>query len=465
MRTTTLRSPDGMTEMPKFREWLIVTQYYYPEPGAPQIRLRALAKELTRLGRHVTVLTGMPNYPDGMIHEGYRAKLRLSEEVDGIQVHRIWLYPAGGKNPLKRLVNYLTFTFHTLFYLNLTRRKDIVFIEAQPITLGLYGLLARWVFKVPYIYNTPDLQVEIAAERGWIGRSFVRMAAWIETYLMKQSYSVATVTHAFIEHFISTRDVPRERMSFLPNGVDLEQLRPLPYDQDYAKRMGVVDKKVLTYAGTHADYQGLDVILDAAKRLKHRSDVVFLMVGKGPERQRLIDRAVSEGIANVLFKDSPFEEVSLLMSITYAFLVVLRDIPAAKKMRLSKTFPPLACGVPVIYAGVGESADIIRKNGCGIVSLPENPVSLAAAVLDLIDAPEKRNAFSKAGLELVEREFSWKTIIFNWLQQLEGCLPGVRRFYTLDDQRSIDQIGVKGFSRDDGGARDQITAREGDRGK
>jgi len=208
-------------------------------------------------------------------------------------------------------------------------------------------------------------------------------------------------------------------MSFLPNGVDLEHLRPLPYDEDYARRMGVAGKKVLTYAGTHADYQGLDVILDAAKQVRHRSDIVFLMVGKGPERQRLITRAKSEGIANVLFKDSPFEEVSLLMSISYGFVVVLRDIPAAKKMRLSKTFPPLACGVPVIYAGVGESAEIIQKNGCGIVALPENPDSLAKAVLQLVDAPERRDAFSKAGLNLVEREFSWKHIVSNWLHQLD----------------------------------------------
>jgi glycosyltransferase involved in cell wall biosynthesis len=424
-----------MTEELKFGNWLLVTQYYYPEPGAPQIRLRALAKELTRLGRRVTVLTGMPNYPDGVIHEGYRGKVKLTEKVDGIEVHRIWLYPAGGKNPFKRLMNYLSFTFHTLFYLKMARQKDIVFIEAQPITLALYGLLARWLFKAPYIYNTPDLQVEIAAERGWIGRSFVRMAVWIETYLMKQAYSVSTVTHAFIEHFISARGVPRERMSFLPNGVDLEHLRPLEYDETYARKMGVVGKKVLTYAGTHADYQGLDVILDAAKRLAHRCDIVFLMVGKGPERQRLMDRAKSEAIANILFKDSPFEEVSLLMSISYGFLVVLRDIPAAKKMRLSKTFPPLACGVPVIYAGVGESADIIRKHGCGIVSLPENAASLAAAVLELVDAPEKRDAFSKAGLELVEREFSWKTIISSWLQQLERCSAEMKRALNLDGQR------------------------------
>jgi glycosyltransferase involved in cell wall biosynthesis len=162
------------------------------------------------------------------------------------------------------------------------------------------------------------------------------------------------------------------------------------------------------------------------------------MVGKGPERQRLIDRAKSEGIANVLFKDSPFEEVSLLMSVSYGFLVVLRDIPAARKMRLSKTFPPLACGVPVIYAGVGESAEIIEKNGCGLVSLPEDPASLAAAILELVDAPERRDAFSNAGLELVKREFSWKTIISNWLQQLEGCSPGMR-VHTPDDQGKIVQ--------------------------
>jgi glycosyltransferase involved in cell wall biosynthesis len=425
-----------MTETSEFRDWLIVTQYYHPEPGAPQIRLRALVKELTRLGCRVTVLTGMPNYPDGVIHERYRGKLSMADEVDGIPVHRIWLYPAGGKTPWKRLLNYLSFTIHALFYVGRARREHVVFIEAQPITLALYGLLVRWLFKIPYIYNTPDLQVEIASERGWVGRSLVRLATSIETYLMKQAYSVATVTHAFVEHFIMTRGVPKERMSFLPNGVDLEHLRPLPYDQDYARRMDVVGKKVMTYAGTHADYQGLDVILDAAKKLVHRTDIVFLMVGKGPERQRLIHRAKSEGITNVLFKDSPFEEVSLLMSISYGFLVVLRDIPAAKKMRLSKTFPPLACGVPVIYGGLGESADIVRNNGCGIVTLPENAGSLAGAVLSLVDAPEKRDAFSKAGIKLVQREFSWKVIVSNWLHQLERLPPVGTGIASANDTRS-----------------------------
>lgn len=361
----------------------------------------------------------MPNYPEGAIHINYQGKLTLSDEVDGVELKRIWLYPASGKKPFHRLVNYLSFTFHTLFYLGLARGKQWVFIEAQPITLALYGLLARWIFKVPYIYNTPDLQVEIAGERAWVGGTLVKAATYLETYFMRQAYSVATVTCGFIEHFVDARGISRKKISFLPNGVDLEELRPLPYDNNYAHKMGVTGKIVLTYAGTHADYQGLDIILDAAKRLQHRSNIVFLMVGKGPERQRLMRRAQSEGLDNVLFRDSPFEEMSALMSISYGFIGVLRNIPAARKMRLSKTLPPLACGVPVIYAGIGESADIIRNNGCGIVASPENAVSLANAVLELVDAPQKRDAFSRAGLRLVEREFSWKTIISNWLRQLE----------------------------------------------
>ncbi|WP_413935498.1 glycosyltransferase family 4 protein [Nitrospira sp. BLG_1] len=433
----------------EFHDWLVVTQYFHPETGAPQIRLRALVKELTRLGHRVTVLTGMPNYPEGVIHEGYRGKFSLNDEIDGIKIKRIWLYPAGGKKVFQRLMNYLSFTFHALFYLGLARDKQIIFIEAQPLSLALYGLLARWFLKVPYIYNTPDLQVEIAGERAWVGRSFVKLATMIETFLMEHAYSVATVTPAFIEHFVSVRGIPREQLSFLPNGVDLEQLHPLPYDAQCAEQMGVTGKKVLTYAGTHADYQGLDLILDAAKRLKDRSDIVFLMVGKGPERQRLIDRARIEGISNVLFKDSPFEERSSLMSVTYAFIAVLRNIPVAQKMRLSKIFPPLACGVPVIYAGVGESAEIILNNDCGIVVPPEDPASLADAVRRLVDAPGRRDAFSVAGRKLVEREFSWNTIVPNWLRQLK------RSGVVAEGNLSVDDGGGKstpsGVSKNGGG--------------
>src|SRR6185503_18084666 len=138
---------------------------------------------------------------------------------------------------------------------------------------------------------------------------------------------------------------------FLPNGADTDVLRPRPYDEELASRFGIAGRRVFTYAGTHAHYQGLEVIVEAAKLLAHRPDIVIVMVGQGPVRPKLIAMARDAGLTNILFHDSPFEEMPRLMSISYASLVTLRDMPAARKMRLSKAIPPLACGVPVIYAG------------------------------------------------------------------------------------------------------------------
>jgi colanic acid biosynthesis glycosyl transferase WcaI len=407
-----------------FRKVLILTQYYHPEPGAPQIRLRALAKELRAAGVDVQVLTGMPNYPVGRIFSIYRGKLTCREEIDGVPVRRVWLYPAAGRGSLRRLLNYLSFTATAGLTLLFSRRVDLVFVEAQPILLAIPAWLLSRLRGIPYVYNTPDLQVEIAEEAKWIGlRSVIRLAVSLESFLMRQALTVTSVTHAFIDHFVQHRNVPRGRMSFLPNGADTDALRPLPPDADYARELGVHGRTVLTYAGTHAHYQGLEVLIETAKRLRHRNDIVILMVGQGPMRQRLIEMARQADLTNVLFRESPFDEMARLMSITYASLVVLRDMPAARKMRLSKAIPPLACGVPVIYAGHGETPEILVREGCGIQVAPENPVQLANAIEHLTDHPDVRSQMSHVARELAEREFSWRTLVSNWMAQVQRIAP------------------------------------------
>jgi glycosyltransferase involved in cell wall biosynthesis len=296
---------------------------------------------------------------------------------------------------------------------------DLVFVEAQPITLAVPALINRLLWRTPYVYNTPDLQVEYADEDRWVGvRLLVGAARRLEGLLMRRALAVTTVTHAFIEHFHAERNVPRGQLTFLPNGADTERLRPLPRDKALADRLGVGDRKVFTYAGTHAPYQGLDVILDAAKLLRHRADIVFLMVGDGPLRQQLIERAVAENIDNLLFRTSPFEEMPNLMSLTYASLVVLRRMEIATKMRLSKAIPPLACGVPLLYAGWGETAEIVDRESVGLTVEPENPAALAGAVERLADAPDLREALGHRGRALAEREFSWSYIVADWMRQI-----------------------------------------------
>jgi putative colanic acid biosynthesis glycosyltransferase WcaI len=366
----------------------------------------------------VTVLTAMPNYPAGKVFPGYAGRWWMREEVDGIPVKRSWVYAATGKSACVRLANYLSFTCTALAAILTERRPDVMFVESQPLSLGLVALVMKWLRGVPYIYNVPDLQVDVARQLGFMRSGFVlRLALALENLFLRGSWKVSTVTHRFIEHF-QERGLARTQITFLPNGADTEFLKPRPPSGDLLDRWSLGGKKVFLYVGTHAYYHGLDTLIDAATLLRGRSDIVFLLVGDGPERGRLRKLSASRGLTNIVFGESPYEEMDQLYSIAYASIATLRKIDVAQGMRLSKVFPSLSCAVPVIYAGVGEAADLLAAEKCGVVVDPEQPNLLAQAVLELAADPARRNALGSAGRGLVCREYSWSTIVERWLAEL-----------------------------------------------
>ena len=142
------------------------------------------------------------------------------------------------------------------------------------------------------------------------------------------------------------------------------------------------------------------------------------MVGRGSEREKLIKLAEDLDLKNIQFCQSPFSEMDKLMSITYASIVTLRDVPSARRMRLSKAIPPISCGVPVLYAGYGETLEILLKNNAGVFVEPENPRNLAEKIIEIADNPHKRNQMSENCRELALNQFSWKNIIRNWQLQI-----------------------------------------------
>jgi len=403
------------------KRWLIITQYYPPEHGAPQVRLGTLVRILSDLGFEVEVLTAMPNYPTGNVFEGYRGKWTYREVVDGIVVFRTWVYGYGGSNKIKRMINFFSFAFTAMFNLFRLDRPDVVFIESQPLPVGIMGIFVKIFWRVPYIYNIPDMQIEAASAMGWTkNKLLLKVAKIFENLLMRCAWSVSTVTNGFIEFYHRERKIPREKLTFLPNGADTRFLKPLPPDQSLIEKFGVVGKKVFVYAGTHAHYHRLDTIIEAAELIQDRDDIRIVMVGHGPQRQHIIDLANQKKVQNVIFGQSPFEETAQLMSIAVAAIVVLRYAPITKLMRLAKTFPPMACGKPVIFSGEGESADLIRENGCGLVVRPENARELANAIVKLADDQIQTEQFGQNALRFVQTELDWMKIVKRWLEQLSA---------------------------------------------
>jgi colanic acid biosynthesis glycosyl transferase WcaI len=403
---------------PQYKHWLILTQYFPPEMGAPQIRLRSLVRRLKSHGIQVEVLTAMPNYPTGKTFPEYAGCWYMKDEVDQVPVRRTWIYAGTGKSALVRLANYLSFTATAFIAALSGPRPDVLFVESQPISLGIIGVLMKYLRGVPYVYNVPDLQVEAAEQMGFLrNKLLLRLAMAMETFFLRKAWTVSTVTERFIEYF-QRRGVPPKQISFLPNGADTEFLKPRTPDTELLRRWNLEGKKVFAYVGTHAYYHGLDVLIEAAAQLQEESEIAFLMIGNGPERARIQKLAADKGLKNVIFGQSSYEEMDRLYSICYASIAVLRDMEVAHSMRLSKIFPALSCGVPVIYAGMGEAAELIKNAGCGITVAPERPALLADAIRALASSPKMREEMGRTGRLLVTRDYSWSKIVDRWLQEI-----------------------------------------------
>ncbi len=410
-------SPQLLAKLPK--RWLFVTQYYPPEQGATQVRLHTVTRILREFGLEVEVFTAMPNYPTGKVPDAYRGKWTDSEVIDGIRVHRSWVYAYGGYSRIRRMINFFSFTFSAMPNLFKLRRPDVLVVESLPLPVGILGMLAKAVWGVRYIYNIPDMQIEIAREMGWVKNELVLQAATsFENMLMRNAWKVSTVTDRFIEFFHKERQIPRCKLTLLPNGADTRLLKPMAPDPEMTRRMEVEGKITFVYAGTHAHYHRLDTIIEAAELLKDRDDIRIVMVGQGPARQHVIDLAAAKALSNVLFRQSPVSETAKLMSIARAALVVLRDAPVANRMRLAKTFPPMACAKCVIFSGKGESADLIRNNGCGVVVAPNNARELADAMLRLADDQPLAEKLGQQALTFLQDQLDWPQIVLRWLSQL-----------------------------------------------
>ena len=398
--------------------WLVLTQYYAPEVGAPQIRLRSVVRELQRHGIRIEVLTAMPNYPAGRIFPAYRGRWSVREEIDGVPIRRTWIFAGTGKSATVRLANYLSFTTTSLFAVLFGPKPDLLFVESQPLSLGVVALLLKWLKGVPYVYNVPDLQIDVAKQMGFLRNGPLLRAAWrLENFVIRHAANVSTVTERFIEHF-QGRGLPRDRVSFLPNGADAVFLKPMKPADDLLDRWHLRGKKVFLYVGTHAFYHGLEALIEAATLLRAREDIAFLLVGEGPERPRLMKMAADRALPNVVFGESPYEEMARLYSIAYASVATLRNIDVAKGMRLSKVFPSLSCSVPVIYSGAGEAAELLVAEKCGEVVPPEQPGLLADAIERLARDPARRDELGRNGRRLVLDKYSWSTIVDNWLEEI-----------------------------------------------
>jgi glycosyltransferase involved in cell wall biosynthesis len=379
---------------------LLLTQYFPPETGAAPQRLSDLARRLGSFGHQVTVLTSLPNYPTGWIFDGYRGRVFMDEQRDGIRILRTWAYASRSRSFVRRLLSYFSFAFlATWFGIWRAGKQDVIVVESPPLFLGIAGLILSRLRCTPMMLNISDLWPESAVAMGILrNRPIIRAATALENYIYRNSYAITGQSQGIVRAIQSR--VPEIPVELITNGVDPDRF-VLSADKrdDMRSQFGFGERCVVGYTGLHGLAQDLDIVLDAAQGLaKSNPEILVVLFGDGPEKGRLQASAKQRVLENVrFFPPQPADTMPAILSALDIAVVPLKNVPLFRDVLPAKLFECMAAKLPIVLAVDGEARHLLQRANGGIYVQPEDAEALADAVRKLSVDPSLRRELGENG--------------------------------------------------------------------
>jgi glycosyltransferase involved in cell wall biosynthesis len=401
---------------------LLLTQYFPPETGAPQNRLGALAAWFYKEGYQVQVLTGMPNYPALQLFPGYNNTKQFTEKDYGHPIHRIPLY-LKGKGFLSRMCTYFSFCFNAWRFSKGKWQKgdfDWVFCESPPLFLGITAKAIADRVGARFWFNVSDLWPESVEKLGLVTNPlllwpFYRMERW----LYQEANFITGQTQGICR---SIQERTGKNCFWYPNGITGAEVytnmnASIPEDIEL-----LLQHKVILYSGNLGYAQGLEVILRAADFFRNQKDLVFILIGDGPEKEKLQSLMSVMNLSNTyIFSSVSRSTLFSIIKKSFATVVPLRDIDLFRGAIPSKIFEPLALSVPVLLGVKGEAQEIFcNQSAAALYFEPENASSLRDAIIGLMNEPSMSKSMAERGIALINGQFNRETIHRNLLQNLQA---------------------------------------------
>lgn len=398
--------------MSKSKHILVVTQYFYPE----QFRINDMCKEWVKRGYKITVLTGIPNYPQGKFYDGYGYGKKRKETWNGVDIIRIPLIPRG-HNAIGLVFNYISFVASGFFW-NLFNKinADIVFnFEVSPMTQVKVGVWYAKKHKVPCFLYVQDLwpdNVEIItgihspAIINPIGRMVEKIyAACDKIFVTSPSFAQAVID----------RGVPTKKVSYWPQ-----------YAEEFYRPMDKIahDGFVIGFTGNIGTAQGLDILPKTALKLNENGvKVTFKIVGDGRYKDTLMKEIAGMGVEDYFewVDRQPAENIPGILASCDAAFISFMNNPLFAKTIPAKLQSYMACGMPIIASATGETERIVKEAECGVCSGIGDADGLVENILKLIDADKVE--MGKRSREYFEDHFG-KAKLMDWMD-LEFAQSGI----------------------------------------
>ncbi len=398
------------------------------------MRVHGFAREWASRGHQVKVLTGFPNHPEGILYPEFRSQWRrgfVCEKGQGFNVYRTWLYPAANRGRWKRCANYASFTVSAALTGPWIAPRHGVVIGSSPQLLVAAAAYAIARFRrVPFVFEVRDLwpQSLIGVGATPEGSTLYRGLNLIANYLYSRADAVV-VDGEWKRGQLVAAGVSEDNLKIVRNGVDGDFIARLKIHtargaRDRVRReYGWSDRFIAMYVGTLGMAHGLETILQAAEECKTTPQVLFVVIGEGAERERLMARARDLRLNNVRFLPrQPHMSIPALLLAADACLVLLRRAEIFKTAIPSKMFEAMAAAKPLVLGVEGEAKEILLKADAGLAVPPQDAGALAGAINRLWKERQLRQRFGENGKRSVEAIYSHQQQSTTYLKILRETL-------------------------------------------
>ncbi|MEM6622768.1 MAG: glycosyltransferase family 4 protein [Pseudomonadota bacterium] len=369
-----------------------ITQHFYPEPFSNT----RLAQSLVERGHEVQVFPCVPNYPEGKFYDGYSNRTHREEVYEGVRIHRAYTIPRGNR-AISMAINFCSypiFGFWTMLR-RIKGRPDVSFASlTSPLFQAFPAVFLRWVKGTPAVYWVQDLWPQtLIYVLDLKNPVIIRLLHWICGWLYRRADLILVQSEGFPEP-IAAYGVPRDRIRVLPNSAP-DEFRPLS-PEDAPQEAAIVPQSGfrLMFAGNIGVAQGFETIIEAADRLRDRTDLTWVIVGAGRHEEAVRQEIARRGLdpAFEFVGRHPSEKMPYFFAHADAMLVCLTDVYTNAITVPFKVQCYMACGKPIIGCLRGEGARVIDASGGGLTSPAGDADGLAASVRQMLDMPAQDRA-------------------------------------------------------------------------
>ena len=412
---------------------LLIHQFFLEKDDPGGSRFNEMTKVWIQEGHRVTVLAGMVNYVTGKTPDKYvHLKYQLSEYEPGLSVLRCFVSPDYNTNFVGRLWAYFSFVWYGFFggVTKLRPQKfDVIIATSPPLFIGLLAWMISKVKRVPYVFEVRDLWPESAIETGVLKNKFIiRLSFWLEKFIYKRALLVNVLTPAFGEKLRNKKQVPPEKIIYIPNAADfaLSDSVLTTFDRDSFRRtMKWEDKFVIIYVGAHGVANHLIQLVEVAENIND-AKILFVLVGDGMQKQSLVEAVQKKKLTNVEFVGSvPKHEIFAYILASDVGLSMLKKLDTFKTIFSNKTFDYMACKKPVLVAIDGISRKLVEDARCGLYAEPENSKDIIDKINILKKDPEALRTMGENGFHFAKNKFDRYVLARQYLAEIKKVLYAV----------------------------------------